>query len=336
MVSLDMRVGLIPWVTPIFDQGLAILLSEGSALEKHFGNILPFAFFLQGGPGDSEETAFRICAPTQAVRAAAEHWLMRGYLWRREEGMHATVEDDTGRMFSIHRYTDQDGAEKTVFFETTDSFCHEEEDFQQFLRDRDGDSFMGTYVSEVQAFDQLVRLAPNPELVRTLPKWLNENPEMKKQLSSIGDLKGHPQSDCAVDRYEMSRRFVNYAITCTERGDFMNARYSADFAKAFSTENMAALAITAEVYFRWKDRSAARYATVALAYKKPEVKGRLEEILAAPETVRYQLARRNRMNFIIRECARHPEWRELGYLVDSSAPTCCSCRWFQVPPTMPL
>jgi len=35
----------------------------------------------------------------------------------------------------MHNYTDQDSAEKEVFFETTDSFGREEEDFQQFLRD---------------------------------------------------------------------------------------------------------------------------------------------------------------------------------------------------------
>jgi len=135
MVSLDMLVGLIPWVTPVFDRGLATLLSEGSALEKKFGDVLPFAFFLRGGPGDSKETAFRVCAPTQAVRASAEHWLMRAYIWRRKQGMHATLEDDNGRAFSMHSYTDQDGAEKDIFFETTDSFGREEEDFQQFLRD---------------------------------------------------------------------------------------------------------------------------------------------------------------------------------------------------------
>jgi len=135
MVSLDMLIGLIPWVTPVFDRGLAILLSEGSALEKQFGVVLPFAFFLRGGPGDSKETAFRVCAPTQAVRASAEHWLMRAYLWRRKEGMHTSLKDDTGRTFSMHTYTDQDGAEKDVFFETTDSFGREKEDFQQFLRD---------------------------------------------------------------------------------------------------------------------------------------------------------------------------------------------------------
>jgi len=135
MVSLDMLVGLIPWVTPVFDRGLATLLSEGSALEKKFGDVLPFAFFLRGGPGDSKETAFRVCAPTQAVRASAEHWLMRAYIWRRKQGMHATLEADNGRAFSMHSYTDQDGAEKDIFFETTDSFGREEEDFQQFLRD---------------------------------------------------------------------------------------------------------------------------------------------------------------------------------------------------------
>ena len=133
MVSLEMRIGLIPWITPIFDQGFQILLAEGSALEKHFGNVLPFAFFLRGGPGDSMDNAFRICAPTQAVRACSEHWLMRAYLWKREELSHATLSDKSNRTFSAHRYIDSDGVTKQVYFETTDSFGREEIDFQQFL-----------------------------------------------------------------------------------------------------------------------------------------------------------------------------------------------------------
>jgi hypothetical protein len=133
MVSLDMRVGLIPWVTPAFERGLEILLRNGSALEKHFGNVLPLAFFLRGGPGDSRETAFRICAPTNAVRASAEHWLMRAYVNRREEGPHASLSDEAGRTYSRHDYSDGEGTRKELFFETTDSSGREEEDFQEFL-----------------------------------------------------------------------------------------------------------------------------------------------------------------------------------------------------------
>jgi len=136
MVSIDMLLGMIPWVTPAFDKGFAILLENGSALEKRFGEVLSFAFFLRGGPGDSKGTAFRVCAPTNPVRASAEHWLMRGYLVRRQQGFHATLApDEAGRTFSLHRYTDQHGIEKDVFFETTDSFGREEEDFREFLQD---------------------------------------------------------------------------------------------------------------------------------------------------------------------------------------------------------
>lgn len=134
MVSLDMQIALVPWITPIFDRGLAIFLKHGSALEKHFGDVLPFAFFLRGGPGDSPETAFRVCAPSNEVRVSAEYWLMRAYLDRRKEGPHATLApDEAGRTFSLHHYIDQHGARKRVFFETTDSLGREEEDFSDFL-----------------------------------------------------------------------------------------------------------------------------------------------------------------------------------------------------------
>jgi hypothetical protein len=129
-----MRLGLVPWVTPTFDRGFAILLEHGSALEKRFGEVLPFAFFLRGGPGDSRQTAFRVCAPSNAVRASAEHWLMRGYLNRREEGPHATLApDEAGRTFSLHHYIDENGTKKNILFETTVSFGREEEDFSDFL-----------------------------------------------------------------------------------------------------------------------------------------------------------------------------------------------------------
>jgi hypothetical protein len=140
MISLDMRIGLIPWVTPIFDRFLLVLFSSGMALEKHFGDVLPVAFIAKGGPGDSTGTAFRIYAPSGPVRASAEHWLMRAYLWRREQILHASLSPDKdGRTFSMHRYTDLEGMEKSIFFETTESFGREEEDFRQFLLESPGD-----------------------------------------------------------------------------------------------------------------------------------------------------------------------------------------------------
>ena len=136
MFSLDMRIGLIPWVSSGFDRGLLLLFSTGTAIEKHFGDILPLAFVHSGGPGDSEDTAFRICAPSGPARASAEYWLTRAYLRKREDGIHATLAPDyTGRRFSMHEYTDLFGIKKRVFFETTLSLGREEEDFFEFLRD---------------------------------------------------------------------------------------------------------------------------------------------------------------------------------------------------------
>ena len=74
MFSLDLRLGIIPWVSPRLDRWLLMLLAEGAAFEKHFGEVLPLAFVCSGGPGDTPETALRICAPNSAARASAEHW----------------------------------------------------------------------------------------------------------------------------------------------------------------------------------------------------------------------------------------------------------------------
>jgi hypothetical protein len=140
MISLDMRRGLIPWVTPIFDQSLLALLSSGTAFEKYFGDLLPIAFIPKGGPGDSTATAFRIHAPSAPVRASAEHWLMRAYLGRGERLLHASLSPDKdGRTFSMHVYMDQGGIEKSIFFETTESFGREEDDFLEFLLENPGD-----------------------------------------------------------------------------------------------------------------------------------------------------------------------------------------------------
>lgn len=137
MFSLDMRIGVIPWVSPGFDRWLLLLFSTGTAIEKHFGDILPLAFVLSGGPGDSENNAFRICAPNGPARASAEYWLTRAYLRKREDGLHATLDPDTtGRTFSMHEYTDLSGIKKRVFFETTHSLGREEDDFLEFLHDK--------------------------------------------------------------------------------------------------------------------------------------------------------------------------------------------------------
>jgi hypothetical protein len=139
MMSLDMKIGMIPWVSPLFERSLLTLAREGAALEKHFGEVVPIAFICSGGPGESPDSAFRICAPCAAVRVSAEHWLMRALLHRRSQGLHATLRhENSGRQFSSHGYIDSEGEEKQVFFETTKSFGREKEDFDEFLQSNGG------------------------------------------------------------------------------------------------------------------------------------------------------------------------------------------------------
>ena len=86
------------------------------------------------------EDACRIYAPSAPVRASAEHWLMREYLGSRERLPHASLAPDKdGRTFSMHVYIDREGTEKSIFFETTESFGREEDDFRQFLLENPGD-----------------------------------------------------------------------------------------------------------------------------------------------------------------------------------------------------
>lgn len=133
MLSLDMLIGMVPWANPIFGRFLVLFLAEGSANWKG-KPILPIAFVTSGGPGDSKDTAIRICAPSNAARVSAEYWLMRGYLCRREEGAHFSLaSDEQGRTFSMHHYTDESGQKKSIYFETTDSFGREKNDFDEFL-----------------------------------------------------------------------------------------------------------------------------------------------------------------------------------------------------------
>jgi hypothetical protein len=137
MISLDMAIGFYPWISPMFDRFLLLLLSTGSVVNKRFGEVLPIAFVLSGGPGESKESAIRICAPSNAARVSAEYWLMRAFLWIPKQGDHFTLApDENGRSFSMHTYTDQSGAKKSLFFETTDSLGREEEDFLAFLHAR--------------------------------------------------------------------------------------------------------------------------------------------------------------------------------------------------------
>lgn|GEM_PF-5256392 len=137
MLSLDLRIAAFPWVSPMFDRFLLMVLSTGSAMEKHFGDVLPFAFIVSGGPGDTPQTAIRICAPSQAVRASAEHWIMRAFLHRREEGSHFNVgQAELGRLISVHNYTATNGEERSIFFDISSSFDHEREDFISLIESR--------------------------------------------------------------------------------------------------------------------------------------------------------------------------------------------------------
>jgi hypothetical protein len=136
MMSLDLRLGMIPWITPEFDRGLHTLLSTGTASEKHFGDVLPIAYLRSGGPGTTPENAIRVTAPCAPVRASTEHWIMRAYLHRKSEGVHASLRSgETGRTYSRHSYTDMGGVERRIYFDTTLSRSREQEDFLEFLEE---------------------------------------------------------------------------------------------------------------------------------------------------------------------------------------------------------
>jgi hypothetical protein len=132
--SIDMRVGIFPWVSPLLDRFLFFLLSNGSITHDYFGRVLPIAFVLSGGPGDTKDSAIRICAPSQGARISAEYWLIRAFLDVREQGAHFTLSpDEYGRQFSLHNYTDIRGNHRSLYFETTESFGQERENFLRFL-----------------------------------------------------------------------------------------------------------------------------------------------------------------------------------------------------------
>jgi len=139
MISMDMLVGAIPWISPLFDRCLLQFLLTGGAVpdplrQKTKANVLALAFVLSGGPGEREDTAIRICAPCPSTRVAAEHWIMRAYLWRMAEGSHyALGPTDDLRTFSLHTYTDLSGRKRNIYFDTTASFGREEADFLDFL-----------------------------------------------------------------------------------------------------------------------------------------------------------------------------------------------------------
>ncbi len=133
MMSLDMLTGMIPWQTPMFERFLFLFLSTGSVMWKG-KPVLPIAFVLSGGPGDSKQSAIRICAPSSIVRVSAEYWLKRAYLWIRVDGPHATLSpDEHGRQFSLHSYKDGSGEKKQLYFDTTNSFGRENAHFLEFL-----------------------------------------------------------------------------------------------------------------------------------------------------------------------------------------------------------
>jgi hypothetical protein len=133
MMSLDMLLGMIPWQTPMFERFLFLFLSTGSVMWKG-KPALPIAFILAGGPGDSKQTAIRICASSSVVRVSAEYWRKRAYLWIGEAGPHFTLSDDEhGRKFSLHSYKDRSGEQKNLYFDITSSFGRENADFMEFL-----------------------------------------------------------------------------------------------------------------------------------------------------------------------------------------------------------
>jgi hypothetical protein len=146
MISLDLRNGLVPWVTPGFGEFLRILLTTDRGFEGAFGDELPIAFILHGGPGDSKETAFRIAAPSGAVRASAEYWLKRICLPPTRPILHTNLNPGAdGRRFNLHHDVDQHGGDKYMYFETTRSFGREKEDFLECLQELSGGDWFGSF-----------------------------------------------------------------------------------------------------------------------------------------------------------------------------------------------
>ncbi|MEO6806993.1 MAG: tetratricopeptide repeat protein [Edaphobacter sp.] len=134
IASRDGIVPSLPWRTPGHEDTLISIVSGRSSSVTPFGELLQIAFIMAGGPGDSVSTAFRVRAPTQTVRAFAEHWMMRLYKASYVAGIHFSLAPDSdGRLFSKHNLKSPNGHQESIFFETTQSLSREYLDFTEFL-----------------------------------------------------------------------------------------------------------------------------------------------------------------------------------------------------------
>jgi hypothetical protein len=70
------------------------------------------------------------------ARAFAEHWLMFFYKASYSKRFHATtMPDEDSRRFSMHKLEASGRGEEFLFFETTESWQREGDDFRDFLRE---------------------------------------------------------------------------------------------------------------------------------------------------------------------------------------------------------
>ena len=70
---------------------------------------------------------------------------MRTCLPRAEQRLYTSLSPETdGRTFNMHRYIDQHGVERYVYFDTTRSLGREKEDFLECLRERSDKDWFGS------------------------------------------------------------------------------------------------------------------------------------------------------------------------------------------------
>ena len=133
MASKDGFFASVPWELPGHEYILNGIIS-GDECPNVYGKLLRIAFVTGGGPGDSPDNAIRIRASTQGIRASAEHWLVRLYKPSYVTGAHINLEPDShGRHFSQHILRSAEGHNSSMFFDITDSYAREEQDFIEFL-----------------------------------------------------------------------------------------------------------------------------------------------------------------------------------------------------------
>jgi len=164
-------------------------------------------------------------------------------------------------------------------------------------------------VDAAPTLESTIMLLPDHTTRKAFAEYLGKHPALAQGLRTKTNVP--PDCENLFKRIHIATTLTDYAGIQGNAGDLSGASSSLLYSIQFLDENPIAWAGMAEVYMRWEDKVAVRWARKAYNFNPQRVASEeLRKIYSETASLAMLQELKAHMQSIIKVCSEHPEWRD--------------------------